>query len=98
VNTHSSRDAWLVGVAARLARVPFVVRTRHIDVSYPQRRLSRHAFTTLTDHVVTTSRKTTAHFQEVFGLPDDRISTVPTGIDLDQFSPTGAKADLLPDR
>jgi glycosyltransferase involved in cell wall biosynthesis len=32
----------------------------------------------------------------MFSLPDDRISTVPTGIDLDRFSPTGPKADLFP--
>src|SRR5262245_27112070 len=95
VNTHSSRDGWLVGLAARLARVPFIVRTRHIDVSYPNRWLSRHAFTTLSDHVLTTSRKITAHFQEIFRLTHDRISTVPTGIDLDRFSPAGPKANLV---
>jgi glycosyltransferase involved in cell wall biosynthesis len=96
VNTHSSRDGWLVGIAARLAGVPFVVRTRHIDVSYPNRWLSRHAYTTLADHVLTTSQKINAHFREMFRLPDDRISTVPTGINLDRFSPTGPKADLVP--
>ena len=94
VNTHSSRDGWLAGLAGRLARVPLLLRTRHIDVSYPHRRLSRHAFTTLADHVLTTSRKITTHFQEMFGLPDERISTVPTGIDLNRFSPAGPKADL----
>jgi glycosyltransferase involved in cell wall biosynthesis len=96
VNTHSSRDGWLVGLAGRLARVPLLVRTRHIDVEYPNRWLSRHAFTTLTDHVLTTSQKITEHFQEMFGLPNDRISTVSTGIDLDRFSPAGPKAETVP--
>lgn len=96
VNPHSSRDGWLVGIAARLARVPFVVRSRHIDVTYPNRWISRHAFTTLADHVVTTSDKITAHFRDIFQLPADRVSTVPTGIDLEQFSPGGARADLFP--
>ena len=94
LNTHSSRDGWLLGIAGRLARVPFIIRTRHIDVTYPNRWLSRHAFTTFADHVLVTSDKIKAHFQEMFGLPDDRISTVPTGIDLEHFSPTGAKAKL----
>jgi glycosyltransferase involved in cell wall biosynthesis len=98
VNTHSSRDGWLVGLAARLARVPFLVRTRHIDVDYPNRWVSRQAYTTLADHVLTTSRKITAHFQEIFHLPDRRISTVPTGIDLDVFLPSGPKADRLAGR
>jgi len=94
LNTHSSRDGWLLGIAGRLARVPFILRTRHIDVTYPNRWLSRHAFTTLADHVLATSKKITVHFQEMFGLPDNRISTVPTGIDLEIFSPAGAKADF----
>ncbi len=96
VNTHSSRDGWLVGVAARLARLPLVIRTRHIDVDYPNRWLSRHAFTTLADHVLTTSARITAHLQEMFALPDERISTVPTGIDLGCFQPDGPCAELVP--
>ncbi|HEY1718253.1 MAG TPA: glycosyltransferase family 4 protein [Verrucomicrobiae bacterium] len=97
LNTHSSRDGWLAGIAGRMACVPLIIRTRHIDVDYPNRWLSRHAYATLADYVMTTSRKITAHFQEMFGLPDDRISTVPTGIDLDFFSPSGKKAQFFPD-
>lgn len=98
LNPHSSQDGWLLGVAGRLAFTPFVVRTRHIDVSYPNRRLSRHAFTTLCDHVLTTSDKISGHFREFFGLPEDRVSTIPTGIDLALFTPEGPKAQLLPPR
>lgn len=94
VNTHSSRDGWLVSLAARLARVPLVLRTRHIDVTYPNRRLSRHAFTTLTDHILTTSGKIAAHLRQTFSLPDTRVSIVPTGIDLARFSPDGPRAAL----
>ena len=94
VNPHSSRDGWLVGLAARLAGSPLVIRTRHIDVEYHNRWLSRHAFVTLADHLLTTSEKITRHFQTIFGLPPSRISTIPTGIDLTRFSPLGSKADL----
>lgn len=94
VNTHSSRDGWLVGLAARLARVPLLIRSRHIDVDYPNPWLSRHAFTTLADHVITTSGKITAKFQHLFGLAASRISTVPTGVDLTRFRPEGPKAAL----
>ena len=97
LNTHSSRDGWLLGIAGRLAHVPFIIRTRHIDVTYPNRWLSRHAYTTLADHVLVTSNKIKAHFQEMFRLPDERISTVPTGIDLEKFSPSGAKAEFSGD-
>jgi len=94
VNTHSSRDGWLLGIAARLARTPLLIRSRHIDVSYPNPRVSQHAFTTFADHVLTTSQKITDHFQRIFHLTDDRITTLPTGIDVVRFHPEGAKAEL----
>ena len=95
VNTHSSRDGYLVGAAARLARVPLLIRSRHIDVGYPNPRISRHAFTTFSDHVLTTSEKITGHLKSTFCLQDDHVSTVPTGIDLAKFAPDGPKADLF---
>ncbi len=98
LNPHSSRDGWLLGLAGRLARVPFIVRTRHIDVDYPNRWLSRHAFTTLADHILTTSDKISAHFREIFALPAERVTTVPTGIDVQRFAPEIAPAQLHPEQ
>lgn len=95
LNTHSSADGWLVGVAGRLAKVPLLIRSRHIDVSYPNRWLSRHAFTTFADHVLTTSHKITAHFQANFQLANDHITTLPTGIDIRKFHPEGPKSDII---
>jgi len=94
VNTHSSRDGYVVGAAARLAGTPLLIRSRHIDVTYPNRWASRHAFTTLADHVITTSDKITANLRETFGLAEERASTVATGIDLERFNPDGKKAGL----
>lgn len=94
VNTHSSRDGWLLGLAARMARTPLLIRSRHIDVSYPNPDVSRHAFTTFADHVLTTSQKITDHFLQIFKLAGDHITTLPTGIDVARFHPEGPKADL----
>ena len=96
VNTHSSRDGWLVGVASRLARVPLVIRTRHFDVPISSRLISGFVYGRLADHILTTSPKVTAHFQELFRLPANRVSTLPTGIDLEKFSPCGDIAELVP--
>ena len=96
LNTHSSRDGWLVGLAGRLARVPLIVRTRHVDVGYSNPRISRHAFTTFADLVLTTSDRITAHLRETFQLPDERVVTMPTGIDLSRFTSVGERADLGP--
>ncbi len=94
VNTHSSRDGWLLGVAARMARVPLLIRSRHIDVSYPHPSVSKHAFTTFADHVLTTSQKITDHFKRIFPITDADITTLPTGIDVTRFHPDGPKAEL----
>jgi len=96
VNPHSSRDGWLVGVAARLARVPFILRTRHFDVPISSRHVSGFVYSRLADHVITTSPKVTAHFRELFRLPESRVSTLATGVDTKQFSPVGAVAELVP--
>ena len=94
LNTHSSRDGWLVGMAGRLARVPFIVRTRHFDVPVPNPALSRHVYATLADHLITTSPKVTADFRTLFRLPEDRVTTIPTGVDVAKFSPKGSTAEF----
>ena len=94
LNTHSSRDGYLMGLAARLAGTPLLIRSRHIDVDYPNPRISRHAFTTFADHVVTTSQKITDHLRSTFHLSAGRITTLPTGIDLSWFTPDGDRASL----
>ncbi|MBM3877752.1 MAG: glycosyltransferase family 4 protein, partial [Verrucomicrobia bacterium] len=94
VNTHSSRDGWLVGVAARLARVPLIIRTRHFEVPIADLRLSRLVYERLADHLITTSTRITSQFQNAFGFSSERVSTISTGIDVDRFSPRAAKAEL----
>ena len=95
LNPHSSRDGWLFGLAGRLAGVPMIIRTRHIDVDYPNPAVSRHAFVTLADHILTTSDRIRSHFQEIFKLTDDRISTLSTGIDLNRFLPAAREENLF---
>lgn len=91
VNTHSSRDGWIVGLAARLARVPLVIRSRHFDVPVPNPWLSRHVYATLADHLITTSPKVAADFRALFKLSAERVTAIPTGVDLAKFSPVGPK-------
>jgi glycosyltransferase involved in cell wall biosynthesis len=95
LNTHSSRDGWVMGLAGRIARVPLILRTRHIDVDYPSPRISRVAFRLLADHVLTTSQKITEHLGKIFELSSSRISTLATGIDLERFTSEGAVSDCI---
>lgn len=94
VNTHSSRDGWLLGLASRLAGVPLLLRTRHIDVIDRSPRISRHKYSALADHILTTSQKITDHICGTFHLPENRVTTLPTGIDVNLYHPVGAAADL----
>lgn len=91
VNTHSSRDGWVAGIAARWAGVPLVIRSRHIEVDYPNRLMSRIAFGKLPHHVLTTSEKISQRLIQELGLNPDRVTCVPTGIDLRRFHPGVAR-------
>lgn len=94
VNTHSSRDGWVVGMAAKAAGVPFVIRSRHFDMPPKTAWLSRIVYAKLADHVIATSSQISTGLAEAFGLPPERFTTLPTGVDLDVFTPEGPKADL----
>lgn len=93
VNPHSSRDSWIAGLAGRIARVPLIIRSRHFDVPIGNPMISRVAYCGLADHIITTSPRITATLRDQFHLPEDRVSTLPTGIDLSQFTPVGDRLD-----
>lgn len=86
VNTHSSNDGWLAGLAARLAVRPILIRSRHIEVDYPNRFWSRLAFT-LPRHVITTSQRIADRLVAELGVPADHVSCIATGVDLGRFDP-----------
>jgi glycosyltransferase involved in cell wall biosynthesis len=92
VNTHSSKDGWIGGIAARLAGVRCLVRSRHIEVDYPSRWRSRVAFGHLPDRVMTTSSRISARLVDELGLDPARVQCVSTGIDLEKFSPGNGEA------
>jgi glycosyltransferase involved in cell wall biosynthesis len=94
LNTHSSRDAWILGLAGRLARVPFIIRTRHFDLPLRNTASSRFVYEHLADHLITTSPAASARFMETFGWPPQRVTTLPTGVDSDLFVPNGPSAKL----
>ncbi|MEM6821126.1 MAG: glycosyltransferase family 4 protein [Verrucomicrobiota bacterium] len=93
VNTHSSRDGYLAAAAARWTNVPALIRSRHIDVDYPQRSISRIAYYHLADHVLTTSNRIRNRLSKQLSIPIERISNIPTGIDVQTFDPSSADRD-----
>jgi glycosyltransferase involved in cell wall biosynthesis len=88
VNTHSSWDAWIGGLAGRLARTGVgIVRTRHLSTPIARSRPSRFLYTRLADHVVTTGEAIRHQMIEQNGFPAERILSVVTGLDLATFRP-----------
>jgi glycosyltransferase involved in cell wall biosynthesis len=87
VNTHSSNDGWLAGIAARLAFRPILIRSRHIEVDYPNRFWSGLAFRSLPHHVLTTSQRIADRLVSELGVARELVSCIATGVDLQRFDP-----------
>lgn len=103
VNTHSSTDAWLVALAnATLARSLPVVRTRHVSTPVRNGAATRWLYLRATRHIVTTGERLRQQLHRDNGFPLERMTSVPTGIDLERYcpgEPSLARAALgLPDR
>lgn len=89
INTHSSLDAWLGGIAARIAKKK-VIRTRHLSTPIRKGVNSHLLYRGLADFVVTTSSPIMVSIGKQAGLPPYRLQCIPTGID-----PLILKADPL---
>ncbi|MBF0157309.1 MAG: glycosyltransferase family 4 protein [Magnetococcales bacterium] len=88
VVTHSSTDSWLLAVAARLLRrAPPLVRLRHISSPVPANLPTRWLYGRAARHVVTTAEKIRQDLLRGQGLSPERVTSVPTGLDLKRFSP-----------
>lgn len=79
VNTHSSWDAWLAGIAARLTKRK-ILRTRHLSTAIKPGLNSRVLYGWLADQVVTTCEQTAQVIRRQAGLCDARCRSIPTGV------------------
>lgn len=88
VNTHSSSDSWVAGIAAKMAACkPKIIRTRHISAPLPTSFSTRFIYEVIPDAVMTTGEEIRANMIQVNGFTADKIFSVPTGIDLERFHP-----------
>ena len=78
VNTHSSLDSWIGGVASRLCQKK-VVRTRHLSIPIKPGLNSTLLYRKLADVVVTTCSEVVPIIKRQSGNP--KVFSVPTGID-----------------
>jgi glycosyltransferase involved in cell wall biosynthesis len=93
VNAHSSTDAWLVALALlTLGDGPPLVRTRHVSAPVPDNFATRWLYQRATRHIVTTGERLRETLVRENRFREDRITSVPTGIDPSRFRP-GDKAE-----
>jgi glycosyltransferase involved in cell wall biosynthesis len=85
LHTHSSVDSWAGGVAGRWARVPVLVRTRHISVRVRRPWLNRIYY--LPDAVITTGEHIRRELLQTHKIPAERIVSISTGADTGRFHP-----------
>ncbi len=91
LHTHSSVDGWVGGMAARWAGVASL-RTRHLSAKVPG-----HPFNFvyhLPQAVVTTGEGIRRHLIEDYGLPPQRVVSIPTGIDTQRYAPRDPEPGL----
>lgn len=93
INTHSSTDAWLVAlVCTTLGRkAPPVVRTRHISAPISPSVANRWLYAHSVRHVVTTGEKLRLEVCASTGAPLSHVTSIPTGIDAERFSPASTE-------
>lgn len=80
INTHSSLDSWLGGIAGRLAGKR-LVRTRHLSTPIKPGFNSRFVYGTLADFVVTTCSSIVPMIQVQSGKNAQQCRSIATGVD-----------------
>lgn len=80
VNTHSSLDSWIGGIAARACQIP-IVRTRHLSTGIKPGWNSRWLYGSLADFVVTTCSAILPMISLQAGKPLSAMRSIPTGVD-----------------
>ncbi|WOE70344.1 glycosyltransferase family 4 protein [Hydrogenimonas thermophila] len=90
VNTHSGKDTWVGGLAAKIAGVKFI-RTRHL--SNPINSSRFNFINELADFIITTGESVRQNMIDNNRIKPDRIQSIPTGIDEKLFNPSNYNKD-----
>jgi len=80
VVTHSSRDSWQGGIAAKLAKCR-VIRTRHLSTKTRAGMNAYVLYHLLADKVITTCESVAQQIRKDARLRDERCRSIPTGVE-----------------
>lgn len=82
VNTHSGKDTWVGGIAAKLSNAKFI-RTRHLSNPIKTSRLN--FINELADYIITTGEGVRMDMINNNRINSKKIQSIPTGIDADIY-------------
>ncbi|QKJ23780.1 glycosyltransferase [Poseidonibacter lekithochrous] len=83
INTHSGKDTWVGGIAAKLSGAKFI-RTRHLSNKIRSGRLN--FINELADYIFTTGESVKDDMIKYNRINPSKIKSIPTGIDSDLFN------------
>lgn len=92
LHTHSSVDSWAGALAARWAKTPALVRTRHISVPVKRPGLNRLYY--FPDAIITAGGHIRRDLLRTHQIPAERVISIPTGVDTASFSPRPPDGEL----
>jgi glycosyltransferase involved in cell wall biosynthesis len=84
VSTHSGVDSWIGGLAAKIANVPVLVRTRHLNI--PLKRSLLNFIHYLPDMYISCGKNMRSNLVNNCGFPEEKVVSIPTGVSSDFFS------------
>ncbi len=95
VNTHSSKDSWLVLPAARIAKNrPLTLRTRHLSTPIGKNPLTGLLYNSLPQFIITTGEAIKEQMVRTNNFNPDKIISIPTGVDAEVFNPETKHSDI----
>ncbi|HEY6898678.1 MAG TPA: glycosyltransferase [Rhodocyclaceae bacterium] len=92
VHTHSGMDAWIGGIAAKLAGTPALVRTRHLFMPFHRSPLNFVHY--LPDRLFCLGETMGRMLVDECGFPAREVLNIPTGIDFAAFRPARSRAEV----
>ena len=98
VHTHNSVPLHFAAPAARLARVPCTVHTKHGHIAYSKHSVHwGRAATRFVDHFVAVSKDTAATAERIERPRPERLAVIENGIPLGKFAPDDAARNAIRD-
>ncbi len=85
INTHSGKDTWVGGLAAKMAGRCFI-RTRHLSNPINTSRLN--CINEFADHIITTGKSIRTQMIQNNRINPNKISSIPSGVDETLFDST----------